>query len=73
MRVRKGKVYRYVPCLLDLTHRIHEIPMGAHVRVIHPHGCPRPNTMNHCHVEDPATGKFLGLVCCSSLREFGRW
>jgi hypothetical protein len=68
MKVRKGSTYRYAPCLLDLVHRIHEIPIGTRVRVIHPHGCPRPNTMNHCHVES-LDGRFLGLVCCASLTE----
>lgn len=40
---------------------------GDTVKVVHPHGCPPPGTMGHCHVEGP-DGKFAGLVCVISLR-----
>ncbi len=46
-----------------------DLSAGEEVVVIRPHGCPPPNTMNHCHVarrDDPAVA-LLGLVCCGSL------
>lgn len=67
MRVRKGSVYRFEACLLDVADRRSNTPAnGTLVRVCHPYGCPPPNTMNHCHVETLG-GQFIGLVCCASL------
>jgi hypothetical protein len=37
------------------------------VRVVNLPGCPRANTMGHCHVACPETGRFIGLVCAASL------
>jgi len=28
--------------------------------------------MGHCHVADPNTGHFIGLVCCNSLEPITR-
>jgi hypothetical protein len=65
--VRKGRVYRFSPCLWDIADPSPAHPKpGALVRVIHPHGCPRPNTMGHCHIET-LDGRFAGLVSCNSL------
>jgi hypothetical protein len=40
---------------------------GDVVRVVNLPGCPRANTMGHCHVAH-LDGTFAGLVCTSSLR-----
>jgi hypothetical protein len=67
MRVRKGTVYLFRACLLDVADRRDNTPAdGTLVRVCHPYGCPAPNTMNHAHVET-LDGEFIGLVCCASL------
>ena len=66
MRVRKGSVYIYDPVLLDVIDGRTDLKAGDEVRVIHCHGCPPPNTMNHCHVER-LNGQFVGLVHCNSL------
>lgn len=68
MRVRKNSVYVYNPCVLDIFDRRTDLKPGEEVRVIHPHGCPPPNTMNHCHVER-LNGDFVGLVSCNSLQK----
>ena len=67
MKVRKGGVYRFEACGWDVFDCNSNTPEnGTLVRVCHPHGCPAPNTMNHCHVES-LEGKFIGLVSCNSL------
>jgi hypothetical protein len=72
MKVRKGATYVYRPCIMDACDpRTRAIPAGSLVRVCHPFGCPRPNTMNHAHVETLA-GEFIGLVCCGSLHRRGQ-
>ena len=71
MKVRKNAVYEFHARGWDVFDRKSSIPQdGTLVRVIHPHGCPPPNTMGHCHVETLA-GKFVGLVCCGSLTKQG--
>ena len=68
MKVRKGATYTFRASLWDVAdRRQHTPPDGTRVRVIHPYGCPPPNTMGHCHVET-LDGHFIGLVACSSLR-----
>jgi len=68
MKVRKGSVYEFQACLIDVADRRSNTPRnGTLVRVCHPHGCPPPNTMGHCHVETLA-GEFIGLVACGSLQ-----
>ena len=66
-RVRAGSVYEYRPVLLDICDARTNLKPGDLVRVVNLHGCPRCNTMGHCHVADPVTGQFIGLVCCNSL------
>ena len=76
MRVRTGEVLYYIPCLLDIADGRTGLDVGERVKVITPHGCPRPNAMKHCFVGDPETGDFIGLVCTSSLRtreEYAKW
>lgn len=68
MKVRKGSVYIYRPALIDVIDGRTNLKEGEKVRVIHPHGCPKPNTMNHAHVER-LDGEFVGLVCCGSLHK----
>lgn len=68
MRVRKGSVYVYDPVLLDVIDGRTNLKKGDKVRVVHCHGCPPPNTMNHAHVET-LDGHFIGLVHCNSLHK----
>ena len=68
MKVRNGSVYTYNPVPLDVFDSRTNLQKGEKVRVIKLHGCPPPNTMNHCHVER-LTGEFVGMVCCNSLEK----
>ncbi len=72
MRVRVNSLYRYNPVLLDRIDGRTSLQMGDIVRVINVHGCPKANVMGHCYVGDKVTGKFIGMVCCSSLERVGR-
>lgn len=65
-KVRVGRLYKYVPVLMDRTDKPFNINEGDVVRVVNLPGCPKANTMGHCHVEH-LCGKFAGLVCCNSL------
>ena len=67
MKVRAGSTYIYHPTLLDLIDGRTGLKSGEQVTVVKLPGCPKANTMGHCHVADPTTGKFIGLVCCNSL------
>jgi len=67
MRVRANSVYYYVPNLLDRCDALTTLKSGDTVRVVNLYGCPKANTMGHCHVADPSTGQFIGLVHCNSL------
>lgn len=67
MRVRANTTYRYNPTLLDVVDGRTTLKTGDLVRVVNLPGCPRANTMGHCHVADPVSGQFIGLVCCNSL------
>lgn len=67
-KVRVGKVYKYDPVLLDQLHPPHNVQVGDLVRVVNLPGCPRANTMGHCHVQH-LDGRFAGLVCCNSLED----
>lgn len=62
MKVKANAIYRYNPVLLDQIDGRTDL-----VRVVNLPGCPRANTMGHCHVADPNSGQFIGLVCCNSL------
>jgi hypothetical protein len=68
MKVRKGQKVKYDPAMLDLIDPKTNLKKGDVVKVCHPHGCPRPNTMGHCHVET-LDGKFIGLVQTASLEK----
>jgi hypothetical protein len=69
MRVRVNNLYRYNPCLLDrLCGRAgNTLTGGEIVRVIDLPGAPKANTMGHCYIADPKTGKFICMVSTSSL------
>jgi hypothetical protein len=56
------------PVLLDVIHPPYNVSKGNIVRVVNLPGCPRANTMGHCHVQH-LDGSFAGLVCCNSLTE----
>lgn len=71
-RVRVNALYVYEPVLLDVIDGRTDLKRGDVVRVINLHGCPPANTMGHCHVAGPDTGRFVGLVCCNSLRKVSR-
>lgn len=67
MKVRANAVYRYSPVLLDQIDGRTSLQSGDVVRVVNLPGCPKANVMGHCHVADPNSGEFIGLVCCNSL------
>lgn len=68
MRVRKGAKYIFHAVGHDAWSPVHTgIQEGETVTVVHPFGCPPPNTMGHCHV-NRADGTFGGLVQTSSLQ-----
>ncbi len=66
-RVRVGSKYRFEPVMLDRLHPPYNVRPGDIVRVVNLHGCPKANTMGHCHVEH-FDGAFGGLVCTNSLQ-----
>jgi hypothetical protein len=67
MHVRVNSIYRVQRCLLDIADSRTDLRDGDIVRVVNLPGCPRANVMRHCHVANPLTGEFIGLVCTSSL------
>ena len=67
MKVRANAVYVYRPCVLDVIDGRTNLTTGNRVRVKNLRGCPKANTMGHCHVVHPETGEFIGLVCTASL------
>lgn len=66
-KVRAGSLYRFEPVMIDKLHPPYNVQPGDVVRVVNLPGCPRANTMGHCHVEQIG-GEFGGLVCCNSLQ-----
>lgn len=68
MHVKAGRTYVYRPCLLDQIDGRTGLSEGDIVRVVNLPGCPRANTMAHCHVAHPDTGRFIGLVATASLQ-----
>lgn len=73
-RVRAGQHFYFVPVMLDTIHPPHNVQVGDYVQVVNLPGCPKANTMGHCHVNitmqanGVATpGRFGGLVCTNSL------
>jgi hypothetical protein len=75
-KVRAGTVYTFEPVGMDLWDSKSTATKGERVRVVALPGCPKPNTMGHCHiisttefitVRGERRGKFLGLVLTNSL------
>ncbi len=67
MKVKVGSIYTYDPCNWDMLDPKTCLEQGDKVRIFNKPGCPKANTMGHCHVEDPNTKEFYGLVSCNSL------
>lgn len=67
MKVRAGSTYFYHPNLLDIVDARTGLKSGDEVRVVNLPGCPKANTMGHCHVEDATTGALIGIVHTNSL------
>ena len=66
-RVKAGNLYRFSPVLLDRCDARTSLQPGDVVKVVNLPSAPPANTMGHCYVAEPTTGKFIGLVCCNSL------
>jgi hypothetical protein len=68
MKVRAKSIYTFRPVPLDVfDSKVQDcIKPGDRVRVVNLPGCPKANTMNHCHIET-LDGQFGGMVCCNSL------
>ncbi len=69
-RVVAGRTYRYNAVGLDRWDARTNLQPGELVRVVNLPGCPRANTMGHCHVYR-LDGTFAGLVLCNSLEPEG--
>lgn len=68
MKVRANSQYIYYPNFLDRTDGRTGLVAGDIVTVVNLPGCPKANTMQHCHVEK--AGRFAGLVHTNSLYSF---
>lgn len=67
MKVRAGSKYYFYPVGLDSWSPANQgLTPGEQVTVVNLPGCPRANTMGHCHV-NKADGTFGGLVLTNSL------
>ena len=66
-RVKANSTYIYNPAGVDLWDARTDLKEGTMLRVINLPGCPKASTLGHCHVADPQTGSFIGLVCAASL------
>ena len=60
MRVKVNKFYIYRAVGLDVFDSRTDLKDGDLVQVVNLPGCPRANTMGHCHVKKD--GHFAGLV-----------
>lgn len=71
-KVRAGKVYMFKPVSWDIFDSKSDAVSGQPVKVVALPGCPKPNTMGHCHIQryDPIQDQwvFSGLVLCASLQ-----
>ena len=72
MRVRANTKYRYNPVPMDrinppfgVSDGYINLRPGDTVTVVNLPGCPKANTMGHCHINKD--DKFAGLVCTGSL------
>ena len=70
MKVRVNSTYRYDPNGLDQIDPPDGVKRGILkagdiVTVVNLPGCPKANTMGHCHIT--VDGVFAGLVSCNSL------
>ena len=65
-RVRAGQRFVFDPVAIDQCNPPYNVQRGDIVVVVNLHGCPKCNTMGHCHVNHP-DGSFGGLVCTNSL------
>jgi hypothetical protein len=72
-RVRAGQEFYFVPVFLDKVNPPYNVREGDLVKVVNLPGCPKANTMGHCHVHIVAAvdgreaSTFGGLVCTNSL------
>jgi hypothetical protein len=65
-KVTVGTMYEYKPVGLDIYDSRTSLKEGDKVKVVNLPGCPKANTMGHCHVT--LDGKFAGLVLTNSLQ-----
>lgn len=65
MRVKANSEYIYYPNALDRIDGRTSLMAGDIVVVVNLPGCPKANTMKHCHVYK--NGSFAGLVSTNSL------
>jgi hypothetical protein len=70
MKVRAGNSYTFDPVLIDACDPKTTLKRGDTVTVVNLPGCPKANTMGHCHVKKD--GEFAGLVHCNSLKPIQR-
>ena len=69
MRVQAGRKYIYRPVGMDVFDSCiyaDLVKPGDYCKVVNKFGCPKANTMGHCHIET-MDGKFAGLVMTNSL------
>tara|TARA_Y100000034_G_scaffold125913_1_gene176350 strand:- start:324 stop:545 length:222 start_codon:yes stop_codon:yes gene_type:complete len=71
MKVRVNSTYRYDPVALDRVDPPYGVTQGILskgdiVKVVNLPGCPKANTMGHCHIE--IEGQFAGMVHTNSLQ-----
>jgi hypothetical protein len=64
--VKPGNHYVFTPNLMDIFDPKTSLTKGDIVTVVELKGCPKANTMGHCHVEK--NGVFQGLVHVNSLQ-----
>ena len=69
-RVRVNKIYKFVPCGMDLFDPIwyNKVNPGELVRVINLPNAPKANTMGQCYIADPDTNDFISMVSVHSLQ-----
>lgn len=70
-KVRVGALYTYSPAMYDAIDPPFNVKAGDVVRVVNLPGCPKANTMGHCHVAQ-LDGTFGGLVQTASLKPYRR-